>query len=120
MPADSTADRNLSRAFALLYVTLGVVVLVQSLSTILQAVRGDMPTAGRPHALVLGGSEALAAVLFLTPRTMRLGAAALLAIFAVALVLHALRGEVAWPLLAYGAAVFFVRTHGVTLGAPRS
>jgi hypothetical protein len=120
MRADYLADRRLSRAFAILYVTVGVVVLVQSIGTIVQAVRGDMPIADRPHAQVLGGSEALAAVLFLIPRTTRLGAVALLLIFALAFLLHALRGEVAWPLLAYGAAVFFVRAHGVTLGAARS
>jgi hypothetical protein len=114
------SDRKLSRAFAILYLTLGLVVAIQSLNTVAQAIRGAMPAGDRHHALILGGLETLAAVLFLIPRTMRLGAHALLVIFALAFALHAARGDVAWPLLAYGAAVFFVRTHGVTLGQART
>ena len=55
----------------------------------------------------------LAALLFLAPRTMRLGAVALLAIFALAFGLHALSGDLHLTLLVYSAGVLFVHVHGV-------
>jgi uncharacterized membrane protein len=116
----AAAHRRLSRAFAILYLTLGLVVLVQSVSTVVEAVRASVPIADRHHGLILGGLETLAAVLLLIPRTMRLGASALLVIFALAFAFHAVQGDVAWPLLVYGAAVFFVRTHGVSWDESRS
>ena len=66
--------RSLVRAFITLYVTVGAVVLIQSLHTVLDAWRGEAFTGGRRHALVVGGFEIAAALLFLVPRTMRIGA----------------------------------------------
>ena len=106
-------DRRLARAFIVLYVTTGLGVLAQSVQTVIVALGRDLPGGDRPHALLLGSLEIAAAALFLIPRSMRRGAAGLLGVFAVAFVLHALRGEVAWSLLIYSAAVVFVRTHGV-------
>lgn len=109
-------DRRLVRDFVVLYVTLGVVVLVQSAVTVAEAIRGTILSGDRHHALILGTLEAIAAVMFLVPRTMRWGADLLLAIFGLAFVLHALRGDPALSLLVYGAATFFVRTHGIGRG----
>ena len=106
-------DRPLFRQFVVLYVTLGLVVLIQSVETAVGAVRGTIPPADQHHALILGTLETIAAVLFLVPRTMRLGADLLLVIFGLAFVLHALRGDPPLTLLVYGAAALFVRTHGV-------
>jgi hypothetical protein len=106
-------DRPLFRQFVVLYVTLGLVVLIQSVETAVAAVRGTIPPADQHHALILGTLETIAAVLFLVPRTMRLGADLLLVIFGLAFVLHALRGDPPLTLLVYGAAALFVRTHGV-------
>ena len=105
--------RALVRAFIALYVTVGLVVLIQSIQTVLAASRGAMPSEDRQHALILGSLEIGAAILFLLPRTMRIGAVGLLGIFALAFALHAVRGDVSLTLLTYAAAVFFVRTHGV-------
>lgn len=107
------AQRPLVRAFLTLYVTLGLVVLVQSVQTILEAQRGAGAGPDRLHAVILGAIEALAALLFLVPRTMRVGAAALLAIFALAFGLHTLRGDLHLTLLVYSAGALFVRVHGV-------
>lgn len=106
-------DTPLHRSFAVLYLTVGAVVLIQSIQTVLAAVRDLLPAGGQHHAIVLGSAEALAAILFLVPRTMRRGADVLLVIFALAFGLHAVRGELALALVVYGAAVLFVRTHGV-------
>jgi uncharacterized membrane protein YphA (DoxX/SURF4 family) len=102
-----------ARAFILLYASIGVVVLIQSIETVVAAGRGTIPAGDRLHARVLGGLEIVAAVLFLIPRTMRAGAIGLLVIFALAFGLHAVRGDFALPLLVYAAGVFFVRTHGI-------
>jgi hypothetical protein len=45
-------------------------------------------------AIALGAAELIAAVLFLVPRTVRLGGAALIGVLAVAAALHAMAGEV--------------------------
>jgi hypothetical protein len=105
-------DRGLARAFRLFHVTLGLVVLVQSVQTVLAARHGTLPAGDRVHALLLGSLEAGAALLFLVPQTMRAGAVLLLAIFAAAFGLHALRGDFALNLLVYAAGVLVVRAHG--------
>lgn len=64
----------LHRSFAVLYLTVGAVVLVQSIQTALAAVRDHLPIGDQHHAVVLGAAEILAAILFLVPRTMRRGA----------------------------------------------
>jgi hypothetical protein len=106
-------NRALVRAFVALYVTLGAVVLVQSIQTVLNARRGQLPPGDKLHALILGSLETGAALLFLVPRTMRVGAAGLLAIFALAFLLHATEGDLHLTLLVYAAGVLFVRIHGV-------
>ena len=107
------APRPLVRAFLSLYITLGLVVLAQSVQTILAAQRGEITGPDRLHALILGTVETLAALLFLVPRTMRVGAVALLAIFALAFAIHALGGNWHLALLVYAAGVLFVHIHGV-------
>jgi hypothetical protein len=58
-------------------------------------------------APVLGGTEILAALLFLLPKTLRVGAYALLAIFAIAALLHILHRQYdVAVLLVYAAAVW--------------
>ena len=103
---------SLVRTFRLLHFTLGAVVLILSVQTVLAARSGGLPAGDRVHGLVLGSLEAVGALLFLIPRTMRAGAGLLLVIFAAAFGLHALRGDVALNLLVYAAGVLFVRAHG--------
>ena len=103
---------SLVRAFRLFHYTLGVVVLILSVQTVLDARNGGLPAGDRVHGLVLGSLEAVAALLFLIPRTMRAGAVLLLVIFTAAFGLHALRGDVALNLLVYATGVLFVREHG--------
>jgi hypothetical protein len=62
---------------------------------------------------ILGSLETVAAVAFLVPRAMSVGATALLAIFALAFGLRLLQGSPNLVLLVYGAGVLFVRVHGV-------
>ena len=108
------APRTLLRAFLALYVTLGIVVLVQSVQTIIAAGHGAVASSpDRIHAILVGSVEAIAALVFLVPRTMGIGANTLLAVFALAFSLHAIEGHPNLTLLVYAAAVLFVRIHGV-------
>jgi hypothetical protein len=99
---------------------LGLVVLWES------ALFALAPAAGHPFAKmglpqwvrpVLGGSEAIAALLFLVPAASEVGGYALLFIFAVAAVIHLLHGQFDIGLLAvYGMGVIVCITHGKNEG----
>ena len=106
----------LRRSFIAFHLTLGVVVLAQSLITVFHV--SDM--SGGQHVrlgiAVLAGAEAVAALLFIVPATLRWGAFALLAIFFFALAFHGLHGELQLTLLVYAAGVFFVMMHGSAFG----
>jgi len=97
---------------------LGVVVLLESIhfalshSTIHQLTRMGLPRWIGP---ALGGSEALAALLFLVPAATAVGGCALLVIFAIAVGIHWLHGEAdVGGLIVYAAAVIVCLTHGET------
>jgi uncharacterized membrane protein YphA (DoxX/SURF4 family) len=101
------------RAFIAFHLTLGVVVLVQSLITVLHASSAD--DSHRALA-VFAGAEVVAALLFLLPATLRVGAWSLLLIFAAAVAFHALHGELQSTLLVYAAGVVLVMVHGSAFG----
>jgi hypothetical protein len=101
-------SRNLLRAFVVLWWTVGVALLVGSLQTLRQ---GLVPNHPSPVAL-LAAVEAVSALLFLVPRTLRLGAAGLLLTLAVAFAVHLFLRQLRWDLLVYAATVFFVAVHG--------
>jgi DoxX-like family len=90
--------------------TLGLVVLLESVHFTLSASAGrEFAKTGFPRWMrpALGGSEVVAAVLFLVPAASFVGGYALLLVFAIAVVIHLLLGEFAGvgSLLVYTAAV---------------
>lgn len=103
--------RRLVVAFFALWVTVGVVLLVGSVRTLETALRGGHGS-GNPHVALLAAVEALAAALFLVPRTMRIGAVGLLATTGIAFVVHSLTGGFPTIYLLYAAATAFVLVHG--------
>jgi hypothetical protein len=108
-------DASVRRAFLAFHVTLGVVLLILSAMTLRRAMAAG---AGGPehHVAILAAIEGVAALLFLIPGTMRVGGAGLLLTFAVAIVIHATRGEFPGPLLIYAAGTAFVMAHGSAWG----
>jgi len=104
--------RRLVLAFLALWITLGLVVFVASARTLIGAERGLAHGPAGVHLAVLAGVEAVAALLFLIPRTMRLGGLALLATFAIAILAHALTGEFPMVVALYAVATSFVMVHG--------
>jgi multisubunit Na+/H+ antiporter MnhB subunit len=103
------------RAFIAFHLTLGVVLLILSVMTLRNAIA---PRAGGPehHIAILAGVEAVSALLFQFPGTLRVGGAGLLLVFAVAIVSHALRGEFPGPLFIYAAGTALVMAHGGAWG----
>ncbi len=102
----------LRRSFIGFHLTLGAVVMVQSLITVLHAIRAG----GVPHVNLalacFAGAEVIAALLFLLPATLRVGAAVLLVIFIFAIAFHGLHGEFQSSLFVYAAGVVLVMVHG--------
>jgi hypothetical protein len=103
--------RSPARAFYGLWWTLGIVIFYLSVTTARGAV-GRGHDAADLHALIIGTVEAIAALVFLVPRTMIWGGVGLLATFAAAFLIHAHAHHFAAPLLIYAAAVLFVMVHG--------
>jgi hypothetical protein len=101
---------HLRRAFVACHLTLGLTLLVLSLSAVAGAGRTDR------HVLVLGSLEAIGAILFLLPRYTRVGAGLLLATLSAAIAIHAARGQFPGALLVYAAGVAFVAVHGSAYG----
>ena len=100
---------SLRHAFIGLYLTVGTVLLVESLRTLGHAISHH---AGNVHLTGLAAVETVAVLLFLLPRTLRLGGGILAVILVIAAVAHTLRGEFPSALLVYAAAVLFISIHG--------
>jgi uncharacterized membrane protein YphA (DoxX/SURF4 family) len=101
---------SLVRAFVVQWWTAGIVVLYLSLKTVYAGLQSG--GGYDPHAILVGSFEAIAALLFLIPRTLRIGAFGLLVTFAVVFVIHAFRLQFRGDLLVYAAVVSFVAVHG--------
>ena len=102
--------RSLLRAFLALWLITGGILLVTSLTTIRAA--WVVLDHVNPHLVTLGSIEAVAAVLFLIPRTFRAGAIGLIATIGVAFVTHLALAQFRGDLLLYGAVVWFALVHG--------
>lgn len=102
--------RNLLRAFIALWLVSAGVLLIASLSTIREALASGGGV--NPHLVALGSLEALAAVLFMIPRTFRVGAIGLLVTIGAAFVTHTVLGQFRGDLVLYGTVVAFVLVHG--------
>jgi len=109
------AALNVRRAFMVLHSALGVGLLVATLQTFLHAMRehGGLDF----HLGFVIALEGIGAVLFLIPRTLRVGAIALLIVLVGGFGVHLTRGEFEVQLLVYSAAVWFVFVHGPAWGA---
>ena len=105
-----TEYQRLRPSFVLLHVTLGLLLGVGGATTAWAAHHSADPHAA--HLVALGAFEAVSALLFLLPRTLRLGAAGLALSCAIALVVHLSMGQWRGDLLLYIVALVFVAAHG--------
>jgi hypothetical protein len=103
--------KSVVSAFLALWWILGVLTVVYSVQAAWHAL-GPGRNGIDVHVALLASVEAIAGLLFLVPKTMRAGGSCLLAVFAVAFVLHGMKGEFPSQLLLYMVAVSFVMVHG--------
>ena len=92
-------------AFTIFYVVLGVGLLAGSVGTLMHAIHQGH---WHLHVGLVAGIEAAGALLFLIPRTMRIGGGLLLLTLVGAVALHALQHEWRFDLLIYAAGVWLV------------
>jgi len=99
------------RSFMIFHIVLGLGLLVMSLQTLWHAVG---PGSGRPdiHVILLATVEAIGAILFLIPGSVRLGAGLLLLTLVVAFAIHARGGQWRPDLVIYAAGVWLVAAKG--------
>ncbi len=103
-------DKWSRRAFVLFHLTLAVVILLESLLTVVHSLHS--PTESHLNTILpwFAGLEALAAIMLLIPQTLKIGGAILLLIFLIAIVVHGPADGM--PLIVYAAGVIFVMAHG--------
>lgn len=108
---------NVRGAFMLFHAVLGLGLLIMSVQTLTHALHegGD-----HTHLAFVAGLEALGAVLFLIPRMLRWGGAALLVELLVGFFAELTQGEWQIQLLIYAAGVWFVMVHGPAWGVKAS
>jgi hypothetical protein len=104
-------SKSLVSGFLALWWTLGVLLIVYSVQAVCHAL-GAGGNGIDGHVALLAAIEAIAGLLFLVPKTMRAGGSCLLAVLAVACVLHGKKGQFPSQLLLYAIAVGFVMLHG--------
>ena len=103
-------DQSVRRSFVAFHLTLASVVFVQSVLAVFKALLAE-PDANW-HLFSLASVEAVAAILFAIPLTLRFGGIALCLVFIVAFTAHAIVGEFELGLLVYGAGTVFILFHG--------
>lgn len=101
------------RAYRLFHAVLGLGLLAMSLLTFLHA-RDEH--GGLGHLAFVAGLEALGAVFFLVPRTVRWGGAALLVVLIPGFVFNLVHGEWRLEVLIYVAGVWLVMNQGPAWG----
>ncbi|HXP70591.1 MAG TPA: hypothetical protein VOA88_15020 [Candidatus Dormibacteraeota bacterium] len=103
---------HLRNGICILYWSVGLVVLIESCLFVFSASRGHaFAKSGMPQLIrpILGGSEIIAALIFLIPPARTVGGYALLITFAVAGLIHILHGQLdVGGLIVYAAAVYTV------------
>ncbi|HUI10649.1 MAG TPA: hypothetical protein VL221_10000 [Bacteroidota bacterium] len=103
----------LRRMFVAFHLVLGIVILYGAGTT---ALSGGF---GNTHVRLLAAVEAVGAVLFLIPRTLRTGAWLLLLTIVVAFAFHGSLGEWRGDLVVYAAGIALIAVHGPTYGGSR-
>ncbi len=102
-------DLTARRALVLLHLTLGVVVAIESAWALLHALE-DL--SDHLHYAAAAGLQLAGALLFLVPRTVRVGGWILVVTFALGALVRAWHFDFAGPLLVYAAAALYLTLRG--------
>jgi len=101
-------ERSQRMTFQGFHYTLALVVFVLSVQTVVQALRNEHLMLHNILMACFAGLEAIAALLFLYPRTMKAAGYVLIGIFIFAFIFHAFHGEPNLSLLVYLAGVALI------------
>jgi uncharacterized membrane protein YphA (DoxX/SURF4 family) len=101
----------LRRSFIAFHLVLGLGLLAASLQTILHALAAENRHTHQ-HIALIAAIEAIGAILFVIPRTLRPGALLLVLTIGLAFVLHTLQGEWRPDLAIYAVGAWYVLVHG--------
>ena len=110
------AAADTRRAFQLFHAVLGLGLFAISLITLWHTLH-ELGEPGHRHLAFVAAIEAVGALLFLIPRTIRWGGAVLLLVLLPAFVNHLIRGDWEFQLLIYAAGVWYVMVHGAAWSA---
>ena len=110
-PPAYVPPRGLAIAYLVFWLALGGVLLVGSARTLLAALQGGSGP-GHLQSALLAGLAMVGALLFLVPKSMRLGGVILLVTFGLALGTHRREHPIPGRLLLCVAATVFVVAHG--------
>ncbi len=102
------------QAVVLFHLVLGLVVLYESGATVYRVFSLHAQNPLGSHLALLAIIEAIGAILFLLPSTVRIGGWILIAVFLFAIFTHGFFREL--PLLVYGVGVILVMTSGASYG----
>jgi uncharacterized membrane protein HdeD (DUF308 family) len=93
-----------ARASTALYVALGLILVIEAVLTL----RHALSVHHDQHLALVAVTQGIGALLFIWPRTMRIGACLLVCLFLISAVVHAFRGEFASEHLVSAIAVSFI------------
>lgn len=102
-------------AFIFFHLTLATIVFVESVMTVFHALHYPADSHLGMILPWFAGLEAIAAVLFAIPKTLKIGGWMLLVIFAFAIITHGPLHQM--PLFVFAAGVIFVMVHGAAYSA---
>ena len=105
---------HVRHAFMVFHAVLGGALLVMSHNTLFHSLHEH----GFGHLTFVAALEMIGALLLLIPRTLRVGAVALLVVLIPGFVVHVARGEWEPQLLIYAAGVWFIMAHGAACRRP--
>jgi hypothetical protein len=100
--------RSVRRWSGVLDLALGLIVGLEGVLILIQALSVQPDS----HLIAFGAAEVIGALLFIWPRTMRIGACVLVCSFLIAVVVHLLEREFPSEHLVYAVAVLLAVAHG--------
>ena len=101
------------RSFVAFHLTLGLGLLLGSVQTLLHALApANRHRPSHQHLALIAAVEAIAAILFVLPGTLRPGALLLVLAIGLAFIAHAIHGEWRPDLAIYATGAWFVFVHG--------
>ena len=99
---------SVNRSSVTLHLALGLILAIEGVLTLIHAFSAHEDV----YLLAFAAIEVIGALLFIWPRTIRIGGCLLVCTFVIAALVHLVRGQFPSEHLVYAVAVLFVMIHG--------